>query len=154
LVIILIVVILVLVALLAALVIVAVLLLLGLALTVVIGSAVKSASDAARTGCRYARFIVVSIAVLVVLVAGTLVVVVLTIVLLVLVVGILALLALTWAVAVVVLGALRMSGHLCEAIRARCRTCGWAVNTSLAAGGAADWLKRLRSEERTSNNGH
>jgi hypothetical protein len=58
--------------------------------------------------------------VLVVLVAGTLVVVVLAVVLLVLVVGVLALLALlALAVAVVVLGTLRMSGHLGWQMEAR-----------------------------------
>ena len=64
---------------------------------------------------RCVRFIVVGIAVLIVLVAGTLVIVVLTVVLVILVVcvlALLALLALGVAVAIVVLAALRMSGHL------------------------------------------
>jgi hypothetical protein len=83
---------------------------------------------------KYVRFIIVSIAMLVILIGAMLVVVILAGILLILIVGILALLALGLAVAIVVLAALRMSRHLGVAIRVRRRTCCGTVNTDLAAG--------------------
>jgi hypothetical protein len=138
LVVVLVVVILVLVALLwllAPLIIVAVRLLLAVVLAVIVGSTAVLAIHCVFVGeWRYARFIVVSIALLALLriLAGACIVVILAVLLVVVVVGVLALLALgvalSLAVAIVVLASLRMSGHLWELLDLGCGTCETNVN--------------------------
>jgi hypothetical protein len=129
--------------LLAPLIIIAVRLMLAVVLTVVlaviVGSAAVLAIHCVFVGeWRYARFVVVSIALLALLriLAGACIIVILAVLLVVVVVGVLALLALgvalslalSLAVAVVVLASLRMSGHRWELLDLGCGTCETNVN--------------------------
>jgi hypothetical protein len=125
--------------LLAPLIIVAVRLLLAIVLAVmlavIVGAAVVLALHSVFVDeWRYARFIVVSIALLALLriLAGACIVVILAVLLVVVVVGVLALLALgvalSLAVAIVVLASLRMSGHRWELLDLGCGTCETNVN--------------------------
>jgi hypothetical protein len=125
--------------LLAPLIIIAVRLMLAVVLTVIVGSAAVLAIHCVFVGeWRYARFVVVSIALLALLriLAGACIIVILAVLLVVVVVGVLALLALgvalslalSLAVAVVVLASLRMSGHRWELLDLGCGTCETNVN--------------------------